>query len=457
VLDALGRLPHRRFVPCSLATSGSTPHDRRVEAYENHFSLLTAIAVGMLVGLEREQSKPERGSSLGGIRTYPIFALVGGLATMLEPASMWLPLVALLGVFALVAISYAADVRRSKDGEDHGVTTEISVIAVYMIGALATSKGVVEPMADRLVLVAGLGVAITFLLSAKQFFHNIASRVSRDDFYATVKFLIVAVIVLPLLPDRDIGPLGAINPRHLGLMVVTISGLSFLGYVGMRLWGAKRGLLFGAALGGLVSSTAVTLSFANRTKQNPKLASVAAGAIAIAWTIMLGRVGVLVVLVDAELLRLLAAPLGAMLAASLVGLALMFHRGEANDTELELKNPFELGAAVKVSLMFGVVLLATKSATMYLGNQGLYLTAALGGTTDVDAVTLSSAKLASTQSVEPMVAVIAITIAIAVNTVVKTGLAAWVGGWVLGKRVAFVGGLVIVSGGVALAIAAGLA
>jgi hypothetical protein len=241
-------------------------------------------------------------------------------------------------------------------------------------------------MAERLVLVAGLGVVIAFLLSSKEYFHSFASKVSRDDFYATVKFLIVAVIALPLLPDRDVGPLDAINPRNLGLMVVTISGLSFLGYVAMRLWGAKRGLLLGAALGGLVSSTAVTLSFANRTKADPRLAPVAAGAIAVAWTIMLGRVAVLVALIDAELLQLLAFPLVAMILAALVGLALTFHRNAGQEpSKTELTNPFELGSAIKVSLMFALVLVVTKGAIHYLGDRGLYLAAALSGTTDVDA------------------------------------------------------------------------
>ncbi len=436
---------------------------RRVEAFENHISLATAIAVGLLIGLEREQGKQahqakgERpGSSLAGIRTYPIFALVGGLATMLEPASMWLPLVALLGVFALVAISYAADVRRSTDGSDHGMTTEISVIGTYLLGALATSRGVVEPMADRLVLVAGLGVVIAFLLTSKEYFHSFAAKVSRDDLYATVKFLIVAVIVLPMLPDREVGPLGAINPRHLGLMVVTISGLSFLGYVAMRLWGAKRGLLLGAALGGLVSSTAVTLSFANRTKAEPALAPVAAGAITIAWTIMLGRVVVLVALVDPALLRPLALPIGAMIGAALLGLLLTFRRNGGDDAKLELTNPFELGSAIKVTLLFAVVLLATRGATHYLGDQGLYLASALGGTTDVDAVTLSSAKLASEQHVGAMAAAIAICIGIGVNTLVKTGLAAGLGGAPLGKRIATVAVLILISGGAGVAITAGI-
>ncbi len=419
-----------------------------MEPYETQLALATALGVGLLVGLEREQSKADRGGNqIGGVRTYPIVALTGALSTLLEPASMWLPLVALLGLFALVAISYAADVKRDTD---RGMTTEISVIGTYLLGALAASRGVVEPMADRLLLVAAIGVALTFLLSSKQWFHSAVAKVSREDFYATVKFLIVAVIVLPMLPDRDIGPLSAINPRTLGLMVVTISGLSFLGYVGMRFLGARRGLLLGAALGGLVSSTAVTLSFSRRAKENPALAPVAAGAIAIAWTIMLGRVGVLVALIDPALLRTLGIPLGAMLGAALLGLAMTFRRSEGQPSEITLKNPFELASAVKVTLVFAAVLVISRAAIVYVGSSGLYLASALGGTTDVDAVTVSTAKLAKS-GIDPGVATIAISIGIAVNTIVKTVMAATIGGRPLGKRVAVTGILVLIAcgGGIA--------
>jgi uncharacterized membrane protein (DUF4010 family) len=308
-------------------------------------------------------------------------------------------------------------------------------------------------MADRLILVAGVGVALTFLLSSKPMFHRLAAKVSREDFYATLKFLIVAVIVLPLLPDRAMGPLDALNPRKLGLLVVTIAGLSFAGYVAIRLLGARRGLLLGAALGGLVSSTAVTLSFATRTKAEPKLAPVAAGAITVAWTIMLGRVAVLVAIVDPPLLRALAIPLGAMTLAALAGLALTFRRDGGDSTEVELKNPFELGSAIKVTLVFAAVLLASKAATEYLGRRGLYLTSALAGTTDVDAATLSSAQLAR-DGLDAVTATVAILLAIAVNTAVKAGLAAGVGGAALGKRMILVGGLILGAGAAGLAAGA---
>jgi uncharacterized membrane protein (DUF4010 family) len=160
---------------------------------------------------------------------------------------------------------------------------------------------------------------------------------------------------------------------------------------------------------------------------------------------MLARVGVLVALIDAPLLRTLAIPLGAITVAMLVGLLLTFRRADGGEGELALKNPFELGSAIKVSLMFGVVLLATKAALHYLGPEGLYLASALSGTTDVDAVTVSTAKLAR-GGIDHGVATIAIVIAIAVNTIVKTCLAAYVGGAALGKRVAITGGLVVVAG-----------
>jgi len=427
-----------------------------MESYEPHLALATALAVGLLIGLEREQSRPngdEGKARLGGVRTYPIFALVGALGTLLAPAAMWLPLIALVGVIVLVAISYAASVRARGD---HGVTTEASVIATFLLGALATSH-VIEPISERLLLVAMMGVALTFLLSSKEWFHAIAARVSRADFYATVKFLIVAVIVLPLLPRRDVGPLGAINPFQLGLMVVTIAGLSFVGYVASRLLGARRGLLLGAALGGLVSSTAVTLSFSRRAKHDPALTPTAAAAIGVASLIMVMRVAVLVSIGHAALLQVLGIPLAGMAVGAALSSVLVFRR-EPTPHEHEvvpLKNPFELSSAIKVGLMFGLVLLATKAASTYLGERGLYLAAGLAGTTDVDAVTLSTSRLAS-GGLAPEIATIAILIAIAVNTVVKTVFSFGVGTAALGRRVAVIGGAIVLGGAFGFALAQAL-
>lgn len=413
-----------------------------MEPFEPHLSLLTALAVGLLIGLEREQAKTASGSAqIGGIRTYPIFALIGALAMMLAPASGWLPLVALVGIVVFVAIVYAHDVR---SGNDHGLTTEVSVIATYLLGALATSR-VIEPMRERLFLVAAGGVVLTFLLSSKEWLHHNIKKVSREDLFATVKFLIAAVVILPLLPREPMGPLDAINPFSVGLMVVLISGLSFAGYVAMRLLGTGRGLLLSAAVGGLVSSTAVTISFANRTKDNAAMAPAAAGAIAIASTIMIVRVGILVSITNPSLLPTLLVPLAAAAVGGIAGGLIVFRKAPSGDgKEVEVKNPFDLGSAIRFGLVFAVILLATKAAKQYLGNQGLYLAALVAGLTDVDAITLSTARNASG---EP--AAIAILLAVAANTLVKFGLATSIGGRALGVRAGIVAGLTIAGAAVA--------
>ncbi len=418
-----------------------------MEPYEPHLAIATALAVGFLIGLEREQAHPEgNGSTFAGIRTYPILALVGALATLLEPASMWLPLVALLGVIALLAISYAADL---KTGRHHGITTEASVIATYLLGALAASHGVVEPMTTRFLLVAIIGVTLTFLLSSKQLLHGIASRVSRDDFYATVKFLIVAIVVVPLLPRREMGPLDAIEPFNVGLMVVTIAGLSFIGYVAVRWLGPDRGLLVSAAFGGLVTSTGVTMSFARRAREDEALVPVAAGAIAIASTIMLLRIGVLVAIVNPSLLSRLAIPIGSATIGAVIAGLLTYRRRPMGDQPIVVKNPFELGSAIQFGLLFAAILLATKAAKLYLGDSGLFAAASIAGTTDVDAITISTAKLGG---ITANVATIGILLAAASNTIVKSILALVLGNRALGVRAFAIGGAILVGGTLGLAV-----
>jgi uncharacterized membrane protein (DUF4010 family) len=266
-----------------------------------------------------------------------------------------------------------------------------------------------------------------------------------------VKFLIVATIVLPLLPREEMGPLHAINPFTVGLMVVLISGLSFAGYVAMHLLGQGRGMMVSAAVGGLVSSTATTISFANRTKHDHTLAPAAAGAIAIASSIMVVRIGVLVAITNPRLLQPMAVPLAGALAGCLLGGVVVYRGGaKPEPKKLEVANPFELGSAVRFGLAFAVIVFATKAAKAYFGNQGLYLAALIAGTTDVDAVTLSTAQQADH---ELLAATIAIMIALASNTIVKSSIALAIGGRDLGKRAFLVGMLTILGAGAGTAAA----
>jgi uncharacterized membrane protein (DUF4010 family) len=414
-----------------------------------HASLIDlglALAAGLLVGLEREQSRDpdgKGGSFLGGVRTYPLFALLGALSVLVGAATtVWIPVAALLGLAAFLAVSFAADVRA---GSDRGLTSESAALVTFMLGALAASDRVIPAPSERGVVVGATAVVVTFLLSSKPRLHGLVQRVSPDDLYATIKFLIVAVVILPLLPNRPLGPLQVINPFNVGLMVVLIAGLSFVGYVAQRMLGAGKGLVLTALLGGLVSSTAVTLAFANRARREGSLAPMAAVAIVLASVVMFGRVLVEVAVVHPPLLRSVAAPLAAMAAGGVIAAVVMRRRTSAEE------KPFELGAAVKMAVLFAGVLLVSKAAQTWAGSRGLYLAAVLGGTTDVDAITLSTANLAR-DGLEPRVATATILLGVATNTAVKAGIAAVVGGARLGRIVAVTSVVMLAAGGAALAV-----
>jgi uncharacterized membrane protein (DUF4010 family) len=360
---------------------------------------------------------------------------------------MWLPVSSFIGLLTLVAIAYADDVRK---GRDRGLTSEASILMTFLLGALASSTGVIEPMSQRVLVVAALAVIVTFLLSSKPRLHALVGRVSNEDLYATVRFLIVAVLVLPLLPNTTVGPLDVINPFHVGLMVVFIAGISFVGYVATRVLGTGRGLVTTALLGGLVSSTAVTLSFAGRARKEPALVPLAAAAIVLASTIMFARILVEVAVLYRPLLRHLTLPVTAMAAAGIVVGAILFRRAHSKgktSPDVPLSNPFELGVAIRFGLVFGCVLLASKAAQIYAGPAGMYAASALAGTTDVDAITLSTANMAR-DGLDAHVATTTIVVGAVSNTIVKAAMTAVLGGWNLGKLVLIGYGAMLVAAAV---------
>lgn len=426
-----------------------------MENFEPYPSLALALLAGLLIGLEREHSKPgaetKRGFT-GGVRTYPIFAMLGATsALMLEKAGA-LPLFgAALGLSLLLAIGYWRDVE-----EGHvGLTSEGSALLTFFLGALATAQ-VIQPLRMRIFVVASIAVAITFLLSAKTELRQFSAKLSRDDVIATLKFLIIAVIVLPLLPNEPLGPYGALNPWRIGFMVLLIAGIGFVGYVAMRLFGHGKGLLITGAIGGLASSTAVTLASAARAKQTPALAKVSALAVVIASTIMFVRVLITVAAVEHSLLPKLTLPLGLMAAVSLGAVGVMAFRDRTHRSEtgeVKLTNPFELTKAFQFGAFFVFILVASRWATDTFGDAGTYLAGMLAGLTDVDAITLTMANLVKSKALEPEVASRTIVIAVASNTVVKAIMAVVLGGWPFARRIVEVSAITLVLGlGLAIAL-----
>ncbi|MEW6430786.1 MAG: MgtC/SapB family protein [Myxococcota bacterium] len=427
-----------------------------MQQYEPYVSLALALAAGLLVGLEREQSRPpgeERRGFLGGIRTYPLMALLGAVAVMLsKQLGAWALVVAGLGLSALLMINH----WRDADAGHPGLTSETSALLTFLLGGLAIADGVVPQVERRIFVVASLAVAATVLLSTKAQLREFTTRVSKDDVIATLKFLLVAVVVLPILPNEAYGPYGVLNPYRTGLMVLLIAGIGFVGYVAMRLWGHGKGLLVTGAVGGLVSSTAVTLAASARAKETPALAGLASLSVIVASTIMFARILVASFVVERSLFTPLVPPLAAMGGSGLVLCAVLYLRqakAPPAAATVELTNPFELASAVKFAAFFVAILLVSRWATESFGESGSYVTGAFAGLTDVDAITLSMANLVKSGALDVKVASRTVVIAACSNTLVKGGMALVLGGAAFGRRVLLAFAVVLAAGLVTLALA----
>jgi uncharacterized membrane protein (DUF4010 family) len=281
------------------------------------------------------------------------------------------------------------------------------------------------------VIATGLAIASGGVLALKEWLHRLAGRIESADVEATLKFAIVSVIVLPLVPNQNYGPapLDVINPYKIWLMVVLISGLNFASYLLVKVVGAEHGIGLTGLLGGLVSSTAVTLGFSQRSRQQPAQSAMLALGILVAWTVMFVRVVVLVAAVDAELAPRIAVAMAAFGVPSLAICAWLWSR-QRTEHKAEVSagsNPFELGEAIRFGLLFGVITFVAKAAQVYLGDAGLYLAGAIAGLTDVDAIALSMAQLAASDSTSLDPAARTIVIAVASNTLFKAGMVGFLG------------------------------
>jgi uncharacterized membrane protein (DUF4010 family) len=391
----------------------------------------TAILLGALVGIEREKRKSEEEDygHIAGLRTFILLALFGAAAGFLSRSlsAPWIFAVSLLIVGAFVVAGYYVTSRTSQNGK--GMTTEIAAVIMFMLGAMVMVG--YEPLA------IGLGVITAAVLAYKQPLHGLVEKLGWDDIYAGMRLLIATFIALPLLPNQPIDPWGALNPYSLWLLVILISSLSLVGYVLTRALGPSRGVALTGLVGGLASSTAVTLSFAKQGRDTPQMANALACGILISWAVMFVRVLVLVAVVNRGLLMPLLVPFVVM-AVVVAGFAAWLYysdssaRGEAKGA-LEVKNPFSLAAAAKFAAFFAVVLLAVKIVQETMPPSGLYAVAALSGMADVDAITLSMAELAKTG--EATVAVLSIVIAALSNTLVKCGMVVVLAGLALGKPI----------------------
>lgn len=387
--------------------------------------IATSAAIGLLVGLERERNPRAK----AGLRTFALIALAGSLAALLaRDVGGGLVLgAAWLAVGLAIAGAHLIDPEARAD--DYGTTTVVAALVVFGLGAIIVSG-------HRLLAVA-IGIGVAALLHFKVELEGAAQRLTPTDIRSVLQFGALSAVILPLLPNEPLGPYGAFNPYHVWLMVVLVAGVSLAGYVAWRMTLARQGLLLTGLMGGLVSSTATTLVYARRSRDEPAFCSGALVVILLANAAMLTRVLIVVGLIAPTMIPATAALLLPALAASAPFALHRLRRTSPADTgEGQFRNPTQLPTALGFAALYAAILSLGAWLSDAIGAGGVYALAFVSGLTDVDAITLSSLRLLDTGALTPASATIAIAVAVGANLLFKAALVIGVGGTGLGRAAA---------------------
>lgn len=398
----------------------------------------TSLAIGLLIGLERERHPGTK----AGLRTFGLTALFGALASLLsdETGSPAILIIGLLIVAAMIIAAYARD----DEQQEPGTTTVIALLLCYGLAIMVWFG--YETVAVMLAIVT------TVLLYFKAELRGITEKLERRDLISILQFAVLMFIVLPVLPNQDYGPYGALNPYHIWTIVVLISGVSLAGYVAMRLVGLRYGAPLLGLFGGLVSSTATTLVYARHGGANETMRDTAVTVIVLANLVLLVRLGVLTAFISPGLLRQLLPILAGGLLLGLASLGYL-HRKRVPDEAPpipDIKNPTEMRTALTFGAIYAAVLLLAAWLSDIAGTAGLYAVALASGLTDVDAITLSTLRLFNIGTLEGGQVAVAIVLAVIANVVFKLGLVLFVGGRPLFVRCAGTMAAVAIGLGIAL-------
>jgi len=388
------------------------------------WDLLSSLAVGLLIGIERGWSgrKEDEGDRVAGIRTFSLMGLLGGIWAKLSALTNdWILAVIFLAVSALIITSYIIETKVHKQ-KDIGITTEVALLVTFSLGAWAAFGDYSYAL--------GTAVVVVVLLNLKPVFHRWLKMIEVKEIYAGIKLLVISVILLPLLPNEGFGPWNALNPYWIWWMVVLISGLSFVGYFLMKYLGEKLGTLLTAITGAITSSTAVTLSLAQFAKRKTTSITIFIAGVLVASSIMFVRVIIEVAVVNINLLASLWIPLVLMMVITCGGGIWLWKRQREQspgESTVELKNPLQFFTALQFGLLLALILLLATALEKWYGEQGIYLLSLFSGLMDVDAITLSLSRMAQT-SLNTTTATVGIIISTVANTIVKAALFTfWVG------------------------------
>lgn len=410
---------------------------------QTFYHLGVALAIGLMIGVERgwkERDAPE-GARIAGVRTFGLIGLLGGssaiVAQYLGPLAIGFAFIGLAGVLAAV---YVVNLRQE---EDVGITSLIASLLTFTLGNLA--------VLGEVTLAVSSAVVATLLLTYKPLLHHWLSVLEPKELQAGLTLLLISVVLLPILPNQGYGPWQALNPYAIWWMVVLVAAISFGGYFAIKIGGSRRGIIFTGLFSGLASSTALTLHFSRIGNQDRSAAPILGIGILLACGTMFPRMLLVASLINPDLLKLLFVPTGVMALLTYLP-AVYYWWSQAHikfHTDSALKNPLELSTALGFGLLLALIMLLGKALQHWGGEAGILVLAAASGIADVDAITLSLARL-SQGDLTLRGAVSGIVIAAAINSLVKGGIATIIGGGTIGLRVGLpllasaIGGLVAV-------------
>ena len=386
---------------------------------------LTSLAIGLLIGLERERNP----SAKAGVRTFALVSLFGALIAMLaeKTGSPWLLAAGLLAVSGMIIAAYF---NSPHDESEPGTTTVIALMLSYGLGALVWH--------GRSMLAIMLAIGATILLYFKPELRGLSQRLTRRDLVAALQFSVLTFIVLPILPDQNYGPYNALNPYQAWMMVVLISGISLAGYAALQIAGSRYGAPLLGFLGGLVSSTATTMVYAKYAKKDAAVEKLATSIILIASLVVPVRLLIVSSVVAHSVIPSLAPMLLGGLACGLAVAVYNWRKASAPE-ELyvpQTANPAELHSALGFGMLYVAVLLGSAWMADIAGSSGLYAVALVSGLTDVDAITLSTLRLFNLGQLAEEQSVTSIALAFLSNLGFKFGMVALIGGKALAKQVA---------------------
>ena len=371
-------------------------------------SLAISLLLGGLVGLQRQHVD----SPLGGVRTFPLVTIFGSLCAILAgPFGGWMVAAGLLATVAVIVLGS----RQVRPPSDHGITSEAAMLVMFAVGALCVSG----PM----IIAVAVGAGVAVLLQFKPQLHGLVTKLGDSDIKAVMQFVLITFIVLPVLPNKTYDPFEVLNPHEIWLMVVLVVGIGLGGYISYKFLGHRAGVILSGLLGGVISSTATTASYARRTVEQPTLVPAAATVICLATGVSFVRILLEVAVVSRTLLPVVAPVLIGLTIVSMLFALLYGRRGSKSSEKMpEQENPSELKSAVLFGGLYGLVLISVAAAKEYLPESGLFAIAVLSGLADLDAITLSSARMVEVERLSTDSAWRSILIAALSNLVFKSGL-----------------------------------